>query len=258
MFKEKLGLPVEYQKHPEYFDAFSINEHTDTKNAVIEKLLQKQKIKTILDMTCGTGSQVFYLIKHGYEVTGADFSPALLEIARAKAKKAKIKVQFIDGDMRTLKTEKYDAVITIDNAVGHLTKPDFEKSMRNIAGNLNEGGIYIFDILNLDAMTDQVLANDTSHLHTKINDSQIHAVQYSTLDRVNNRLISHHYDIIQKGIEEPTIEKSKCALQIYTANELQEMLAKNGFKTLAQYGMDGSKFSKNKTTSILTVSKKNN
>jgi hypothetical protein len=50
--------------------------------------------------------------------------------------------------MRTLKIGLFDAVITISNAVGHLTKAGFEKAMRSINKNLKEGGIYIFDIFN--------------------------------------------------------------------------------------------------------------
>nr|WP_106331215.1 class I SAM-dependent methyltransferase [Legionella pneumophila] len=80
--EHKLGLPLEYQKMPEYFDAHNINEETETKNALIEKLLRKQNVKSVLDMTCGTGSQVFYLAKRGYDVVGSDFSPSLLAIVR--------------------------------------------------------------------------------------------------------------------------------------------------------------------------------
>ena len=256
MPKSKLGLPPEYQKRPEYFDAFNIGSDTDTKNAVIEKLLKAQKVKTVLDMTCGTGSQVFHLINHGYKVTGSDFSPALLKQARAKAKKANINVKFIDGDVRKLKIGKFDAVITIFNAIGHLTKAGFEKAMRNINSNLNDGGIYIFDILNLEAMTDDVMPKMSYHLHAKVGDSQIHAVQCSTIDRKTGRFISYNHDIMQKRAEKPTVEVSKCELQIYSAKELQEMLARNGFETIGQYDMDGSKFIKNKSLSILTVSRK--
>jgi hypothetical protein len=49
---------------------------------------------------------------------------------------------------------------------------------------------------------------------------------------------------------------NKFSLQIYKAGEFREMLSCNGFKTLGQYGIDGSKFAKNKTTSILTVAQK--
>ena len=39
----------------------------------LEKLLRKQKVNTVLDLTCGTGSQVFFLTKYGYKVIGSDF-----------------------------------------------------------------------------------------------------------------------------------------------------------------------------------------
>ena len=77
MGNTNLGLPLEYQRHPEFFDAFSDNGHAAATNTVIAKLLRKQKVHTVLDMTCGTGSQVWHLAKHGYKVTGADFSPLL-------------------------------------------------------------------------------------------------------------------------------------------------------------------------------------
>ncbi len=256
MSKSKLGLPPEYQKRPEYFDAFNIGADTDAKNAIIEKLLRQQNVKTVLDMTCGTGSQIFHLIKHGYKVTGSDFSPKLLKQARAKAKKAKVNVKFIDGDVRTLKVGKFDAVITIFNAVGHLTKAGFEKAMRNINSNLNSGGVYVFDILNLEAMTDEVMHNLAYHIHAKVNHSQIHAVQCSTINRKTGRFISYNHDILQTRAEKPTFSISKCELQIYSAQELQKMLARNGFETIAQYDMDGSKFIKTKSLSILTVAKK--
>jgi ubiquinone/menaquinone biosynthesis C-methylase UbiE len=101
--KHKLGLPLEYQQMPEYFDAHNISEQTEAKNALIEKLLKEQNVKSVLDMTCGTGSQVFYLAERGLDVIGSDFSPALLDIARAKTKEMHRKITFIDGDIRNLK-----------------------------------------------------------------------------------------------------------------------------------------------------------
>ncbi len=256
MKKHTLGLPLEYQKLPEYFDAWNINDSTQAKNAVIEKLLKAQNVTTVLDLTCGTGSQVFFLEKCGYKVTGADFSPALLEIARKRAHDEKIDVQFIDGDMRTLKVGKFDAVITIFNAVGHLTPAGFAKTMRNIHRNLNPGGIYVFDILNLQAMTDQVVANFAYYVHKKVGDTQILATQCSTLDRDAGILMSYDHIMIQKNAEKPQRFYNEFSLQIYTAQELQEMLVANGFEIVAQYGMDGEKFEKHTTQSILTVARK--
>lgn len=74
----------------------------------------------------------------------------MLKIARRNAKQEKINVSLLQGDMRNISVGKFDAAITIFNAIGHLTKSGFEKAMRNIHRNLHDGGIYVFDIFNLN------------------------------------------------------------------------------------------------------------
>lgn len=255
MGNNRLGLPLEYTKLPEYYDALSQG-HDDAKNRLIEEILRKYKVKSVLDLTCGTGAQVFWLAKHGYKVTGADISPALLKIAKDKAKIEKIAVKLIEGDMRTIKVGTFDAVITIFNAVGHLTKAGFVKAMRNINWNLREGGLYIFDILNLEAMTDKAVDNLAMDLRKTVNGTEIRNVQHSKLDRATGRLTSYDQFSIHEGLNKPKTFKGKFTLQIYSAKELREMLSKNGFKTLGQYGIDGTKFIEKKTENILTIAQK--
>ena len=254
--QKELGLPLEYQKLPEYFDAHNVGDDTAAKNVVIEKMLRQHNVKTVLDMTCGTGCQVFYLFELGYQVTGSDFSPALLDIARAKALKEKVDVKFIDGDMRTVQVGQFDAVITIFNAVGHLTKSDFEKAMRNIGKNLKDGGIYVFDILNLEAMTDSVVADLAMNRSKPVNNTQMHQIQCSTIDRAQGVLTSYDTYMTQKNANKPELFNNQFSLQIYTAKELREMLGRNCFETIGQYGFDGSKFVADKTREIVTIAKK--
>ena len=254
--EHKLGLPIEYQQMPEYFDVHNVNEQTEAKNTLIEKLLKEQKVKTVLDMTCGTGSQVFYLAERGYEVIGNDFSPALLDIARDKAKKMNRNITFIDGDMRSVKAGKFDAVITIFNAIGHLTKTDFEKTLQNIRANLKDNGIYIFDIFNLQAITNEIINDFVMDIERVVNDVKIRSVQHSEIDRENGLLTSHdQYTIFKDGCE-PEIHSNSFSLQIYTAEELQTILSRNGFKTVSQYDMDGNTFIVDKSLNILTVARK--
>ena len=147
--KHVSAKPSHYDKEAEFYDQF--NEHGSSLiNRYIETTLHKHKAKTVLDFACGTGSQVFYLIKNGYHVTGLDISRKMLSIAQNKAKKAHLEVPLILGDMRTKQAGTFDAVITIHSAIGHLTKNDFDKSLKNIYKNLNTKGLYIFDIFNLD------------------------------------------------------------------------------------------------------------
>ena len=73
-FQGQTTVLGEYQQMPDYFEAHNISEQTEAKNALIEKLLKLQNVKTVFDMTCGTGSQVFYLAERGYEVIGSDLA----------------------------------------------------------------------------------------------------------------------------------------------------------------------------------------
>lgn len=254
---KKLGLPFEYQRYPELFDPPDKDcDVGNVNNLLIECFLTKFSVKTVLDMTCGTGRQLFFLKKFGYQCTGSDFSPRLLEIARNRAKHEKANINFIDGDMRHLKVGQFDAVITMDNAIGHLTKSSFAKAIRNIHSNLKDGGIYIFDIFNLEAMTDQVVA-DFQYCYSKIvDDSHFHKIQFSTIDRKNGFLTSYDHFVVQKKVGIPKSFKNKFTLQLYTAKELKEMLTHNGFDVIGQYDMNGRRFSAKKSINIFTVAKK--
>lgn len=254
--ESKLGLPLEYQKMPEYFDAHNINEKTEANNALIEKLLSEQDVKTVFDMTCGTGSQVFYLFDHGYEVVGSDFSPDLIKAAREKAKKTKANISFIDGDMRTIKVGKFDAVITIFNAIGHLIKTDFEIALQNIHSNLNDHGIYIFDIFNLQAITDDKIDDFNMDIESIIGGDKIRNIQYSKIDKERGLLTSYDHYTITHADGTTEVKENTFSLQIYRADEIKTVLEKNGFKVIAQYDMDGNSFVPEKSLTILTVAKK--
>jgi 2-polyprenyl-3-methyl-5-hydroxy-6-metoxy-1,4-benzoquinol methylase len=136
-----------YDADAENYDQFN-EDNSKQVNQTVENILAKYQGKTVRDLTCGTGTQVFWLAKRGYEVSGSDFNTKMLDIAKKKAQEEKLNLTFSWGDMRSVKRGEFDAVITIFNAVGHLTKTDFELAMRNIGANLKKGGVYIFDIFN--------------------------------------------------------------------------------------------------------------
>ncbi|USO02269.1 MAG: class I SAM-dependent methyltransferase [Alphaproteobacteria bacterium] len=230
-----LGLPLEYHELTEYFDVHNTSSKITKMNSFIESLLKKYGVQTVLDMTCGTGSQVFFLTNLGYKVAGSDFSPKLLNIARQKAQTMDCDILFIDGDMRTLKVGEFDAVITIFNAIGHLTKSDFEVAIRNIWDNLKVGGVYVFDIFNLSAMTDEVVHNLKMDYEFTVDGIQIHHKQYSELDRKNGLLKSYdHYEIYETSGNVRCLDHS-FTLQIYTVEELRGMLKRNGFEVVHIY-----------------------
>src|SRR5579862_3364223 len=94
-------IPDWYNKDSEKYDLYN-EENSKIINGTLEKILKKYKVKTVLDLTCGTGSQVFHLLKRGFKVTGSDISKGMLKIAKRKANQENIKIKFLRGDMRTI------------------------------------------------------------------------------------------------------------------------------------------------------------
>ena len=249
-------IPEWYNECAESEEAsYQGSENSKITNRTIEKILKKHKVKTVLDLTCGTGSQVFYLLERGYHVIGSDISPGMLKIAQTKAKKAGIKIKFLHGDMRDQLVGQFDAVITIFNAIGHLTKADFKKTIQNVSRNLNDGGIYIFDIINLNYVLDKDNIIKLSYECMKtIKNKQVRELQHSIIGK-DGILTSHTTSYEQEKSKKLTVSNTSITLQLYTAKELRKLLSKNGFQVLEQVGIDGSKFSDKKTERIVTIAK---
>ena len=249
------AIPSHYDREAEHYDAFN-EEGSRLINRTVENILRKHRVETVLDFSCGTGSQVFWLAKLGYEVVGCDINSKMLKIAKSKARKEKLSVKLLKGDMRTLAVGQFDGVITIFNAVGHLTKLDFEKAMGNVSRNLKDGGLYIFDINNLVyLMKDDRITELTIDWQKISGDTTFRDIQYSTIDG-DGILTSYTTSCVQKGSNRMNITRSTQSLQVYSAEQLRAMLRRNGFKILGQCGVDGSKFSGSKTDRIVTIAEK--
>ncbi len=234
-----------YDKGAEHYDLLN-EDGSKIINQVIEEVLREAEVKSVLDMTCGTGSQVCYLAEQGYEVVGSDINRKMLDVASRKTN-----VELIEGDMRNLKVGTFDAVITIFNAVGHLTKEDFERAMQNVRDNLKEGGLYVFDIFNLESLLegDHICRLTIDWLREE-GDEQVRDIQYST---INEEGVLASYTTSYVGEEMSTGEQT---LQVYRKEQLEEMLSRNGFEVSKCCNPDGSEFVPLESERILLVAKK--
>lgn len=250
----KTAKPSDYNKESTGYDAFN-ERNSALINFTITQLLKKYTVHTVLDLACGTGSQVFWLTREGFEVTGIDINAKMLKIAKQKAVQHQLPLRFFKGDMRTSQPGKFDAVITIFNSIGHLTKADFEIALRNIHRNLKNEGLYIFDIANLNYYsTDAHIAELTVDWSTRTADTHFRDIQYATLDD-QGILALQNICFVHKA-QKTNLSKSVKTLQIYSAAQLKTLLNKNGFETIEFMGIDGGPFFENETNRILILAQK--
>jgi SAM-dependent methyltransferase len=135
-----------------YADAYdSLYRDKDYENECdfIEDIFRKHgcKPKTILDLGCGTGGHALILAKRGYKVTGVDRSDPMLAIAKKKANKAGFKIDFIQGDLTSLKLDrKFDAVISMFAVMSYLiANSDLAAVCKLAKDSLKNGGLFLFD-----------------------------------------------------------------------------------------------------------------
>lgn len=78
----------------------------------LSKLFERKM--RVLDVGTGTGFIALLLAELGHEVVGVDISEGMLKVARDKAKKAGVDVEFMQGDAEELPfdDESFDAVIS--------------------------------------------------------------------------------------------------------------------------------------------------
>jgi SAM-dependent methyltransferase len=81
----------------------------------------------VLDVACGTGNATLPAARAGARVTGLDFSPVLLAIARERAADAMVEVDWVEGDAEQLPFED-DSFDRVTSVFGHMFAPDHERT----------------------------------------------------------------------------------------------------------------------------------
>ena len=192
------------------------------------------KPRTILDLACGEGTFAVLMAQKGFQVTGVDASPQMLRFAREKAKKAGVKVQFIEQDMRSLSLKKrFDLVTCWYDSLNYLLEyDDLVKTFANVAQVLKPKGLFIFDMNTIYGLAvgwqqrSTWVEQDTSELF------EVHRVGY---DYKRNLATLRITSFVREGelwrrIDEEHKERG------YSLEEIRSALRQAGLEELACWG----------------------
>jgi SAM-dependent methyltransferase len=99
----------------------------------------------LLDVACGTGLSFIPMLERGWEVTGCDISPAMLDLARDKVGQT---ADLLEADMRNLsEIGEFDLIWAVNDPLNYLlSNEELEATFAGMRRNLASNGVALFDI----------------------------------------------------------------------------------------------------------------
>ena len=184
--------------------------------------------KAALDLCCGPGRCSIALAQLGFEVTGVDRTRYLLDQARAKARKAKVKIEWVQADMRDfVRAEAFDLTLSMFTSFGYFDdKREDVQVLGNILTSLKPGGVFLIEVMGKERLarifqptTSDVLPDGTQLV-------QRHEI-FDDWTRIRNEWI-----LIRKG----RAKSFKFHHTIYSGQELRSLMQQVGFTDVRLFG----------------------
>lgn len=214
---------------------------------LLEEALRLKESDRILDLACGYGRHAIELSKRGYRVTGLDYSEYLLSLAWERARKERVDVTFIKGDMRELPfSTAFDKVFLFYTSFGYFSDEDNLKTLKEISRVMKKGGLVLIDVWNL-----------LSAVHNIWRRSWFREGNLIVLEEVDFDPISQRFTnkrtIFKEG---KMIDERTFTVRGYTAGELSFMMKLAGLTPVRFYGsMDMEPFTKDSRRLIVVARK---
>ena len=195
--------------------------------------------KTVLELACGTGRLTIPLAARGLQMTGLDLSAAMLDRARHKA--TSVPTNFVLGDMRDFDLgTHFDLIFIPINSICHLlTRADVEACLRCVCQHLQPAGRFVVDVFN-PSLT--LLSRDVSRWYEvgeydTPDGARVRLVEQNRYDRATQiNYITWRYEFDDGRQVERTL-----TMRQFFPQELDALLAYNGFVIEAKYGGYGEK-----------------
>lgn len=138
---------------------------------------------SILDATCGIGTQAIGLALLGHRVHGSDLSAASVERAKREAEAFGVTLTFGVADLRELPipdSGRVDVVIACDNALPHLLTDDsLERAVAKMVATVRDGGLFLASLRDYDQLAH---ARPTSEGPRILNDSNGKRITFQIWD----------------------------------------------------------------------------
>jgi SAM-dependent methyltransferase len=197
--------------------------------------LAKPPGKSVLDLCCGPGRCSIALAKRGFAVTGVDRTKFLLDKARAKARAARLKIEWVQEDMRDfVRPNSFALVLSMFTSFGYFDdRQEDLVVLRNMFKSLQPGGVCLIEVLGKEHLA-KVFQPTTS---TLLPDGTLLIERHEIFDdwtRIRNEWLL---------LKNNKARRFRFHTNVYSGLELRDRLELAGFTAIHLYGsLDGDPY----------------
>ncbi len=223
------------ERYPELFGG--LEDDPEEEVARIVELLSLPAGAAVVDLGCGRGRHAVPLSRRGYRVTGVDISEKMLKLARQRACRESVSVEWVREDMREfLRPDAFDACLSVFTSFGYFGDEENERVLSNVGRSLKAGGALLLDLRNAqkglagEEDREMVVTVPAGRLHLSVR-----------FDRATGRAHAKHELTRTDGIR----ISSGFDVRIYSEEELEAMIGRAGMRIRSVHGsLDGAPFSR--------------
>jgi SAM-dependent methyltransferase len=211
------------------------------------ELLQVPPGASFLDMCCGPGRHALELGRRGFHVTGVDRTFCYLQEAQDTARKEKLDIEFVQGDMRQFRRpQTFDFGLIMYTSFGFFADADDERRvLQNMHDSLKPGGKLLMELMGKESLARQFRPRGWREV-----DGAFMLEEGEPIDGWT--YIKNRWIVIKDG----KAEEFQLTVRIYAASELTTLLRQAGFARATAYGSLGGSPYDHTATRLIVVAEK--
>ena len=145
-------MPSLYDR-ADIYDLFETDDRFDAYKRHWNRVLQDSGIRSLLDVSIGSGCVTLPLAELGIALSGSDLSETMLDNCRKKAGRLGYSVELRQSDFRDLRCwrdKKFDCVASTGNSLPYVSNREVLDVLAQMDALVAEGGYLYFDTRNWD------------------------------------------------------------------------------------------------------------
>jgi SAM-dependent methyltransferase len=183
--------------------------------------------RRVLDVACGTGTMTQMLAREGFKMSGVDISQPMIQVARAKAARARLPIDYFVADASDMDIgEKFDAALSFFDSLNNILEAErLASAFRCIADHIEPGGSLVFDVNTEYAFKMKMFDQENKRANAKL--------RYEwkgDWDPLTRLIVVHmKFWLADQEFEEVHVQRA------YSDDEIREMLLQAGFAKVGAF-----------------------